>query len=80
MEYWNRTLNSQTKLEKLIGYMGGRCTDPLTETVTHLVTESVLTKKYEVIHMDFPSQSCDISFQLISFNVNSCFHSGCCDA
>lgn len=28
--------------------MGGRCIGPLTQTVTHLVTESVRSKKYEV--------------------------------
>lgn len=28
--------------------MGGRCIDQLAQQVTHLVTESVRTKKYEV--------------------------------
>lgn len=36
------------KYRKLINYMGGICIDQLTEAVTHLVTDSVRSKKYEV--------------------------------
>lgn len=44
---------SQAELRTLIGYMGGLCIDQLVESGTHLVTESVRTKKYEVFSYSF---------------------------
>lgn len=33
--------------------MGGRCIDQLAESVTHLITESVKSKKYEVMRLGY---------------------------
>lgn len=46
------TLSSFSAVEKkrmsqLIGFMGGRCVDTLVDLVTHVVTDKVITKKYE---------------------------------
>lgn len=43
---------SQRKLEKFIGFMGGMHVGPLGEKVTHLITEDIFTKKYEVSGID----------------------------
>lgn len=47
----------------LIGYMGGRCIEVLAEKVTHLVTESVRTKKYDV------NKQLDCIFNLFFFGL-----------
>lgn len=47
----------QKSLEKLVNYMGGRCIPQLTDHVTHLVTNNVMTKKYEVNTTIFHSNS-----------------------
>ncbi|XP_055297166.1 DNA topoisomerase 2-binding protein 1-A [Sitodiplosis mosellana] len=44
-------VQEKRRLKQLIGYMGGRCIDQLAGTVTHLVTESVRTRKYEIAVM-----------------------------
>lgn len=41
------TLPEKKRLAELIGFMGGRCVDQLIEEVTHLVTDKVISKKYE---------------------------------
>lgn len=40
--------SKQNKYRRLVNYMGGQCIDVLADVVTHLVTDSVKTKKYEV--------------------------------